>query len=196
MIRKILIAAVVATVGIAVAYLTDKSDIGDLRLVSVQAFRAKDVGHFKGLVTPETPVFEVRFSTASDFVSLANQLDAYSFNGRVLVGDAGCNPDLDQFTQTNVAEMLIDLARLYDETGDIHGRSLWSSDSEDQPNIYHFYFGVFAGRFDEFVYLGLDEAALCFEVTGLSRTGRALYSNIVPLPKEVLAQAASPLEKP
>ena len=193
MIRQFLIVGVVATVGLAVAYLTDSSDIGDLKLVSVEGFHAQDVGHLKGLVTPETPVFQVRFSTASDLVSYANQLDAYSFSGRVLVGDAGCNPDLDQFTYTNVAEMLIDLARLYDETGDIQGRSLWSSDAQGEPNVYHFFFAVLAGRFDEFIYLGLDEAALCFEVTGTSRTGRTLYSNIVPLPRDILAKAAEPL---
>jgi hypothetical protein len=194
--RAGLIAGIVGATAVAVSYVTSPLDIVDLELVSVKAFRLKDVAALKGAMTPETPVFEVRFSTASDFVSLANQPDGYSINGRVLVGDAGCNPDLDTFTYTNVAEMLIDFARVYDESGDIMGRSLWSRSGEAGRHIFYFYFGVYPGRFDEFVHLGLDEAPLCFELAGVSRTGRALYSNIVPLPKDVLAQAASPLAKP
>jgi hypothetical protein len=193
-IRKLLIAGIAASAALVVIYMTGISDIVDLKLDSVEGFRLKDVAHLKGQMTPETPVFEVRFSTASDFVSLANQLDAYSFTGRVLVGDAGCNPDLDSFTYTNVAETLVDFDRLYDDQDDIHGRPLFSSGSEGAPHRYRFYFGVFPGRFDEFVTAGLDEAALCFEITGTSRIGRALYSNIVPLPKDTLAKAASPLQ--
>jgi hypothetical protein len=193
-IRKILIVGLAAAAALIVAYATSPSDVVDFKLVSIEASRLRDVAHLKGQMTPETPVFEVRFSTATDFVSLASQLDAYTFSGRVLVGDAGCNPDLDSFTYTNVAETLIDFDRVYDGQGDIHGRSLWSSSADGAPHLYRFYFGVFPGRFDEFVNLGLDEAALCFEVTGTSRTGRGLYSNIVPLPKETVAKAASTLE--
>ena len=191
--KALLIAGVIGATVLGVSYLASSADIVDLKLVSVEAFRLKDVAALKGAATPETPVFEVRFSTASDFVSLANQLDGYSINGRVLVGDAGCNPDLDSFTYTNVAEMLIDFTRVYDESGDIEGRSLWSRSAQDKPHVYHFYFGVYPARFDEFVHLGLDEAPLCFELAGVGRTGRPLYSNIVPLPKDVLARAAERL---
>ena len=192
-VRNVVIAGIVGTAVIAVSYVTSPFDIVDLELVSVKAIRLKDVAVLKGAMTPETPVFQVHFSTASDFVSLANQIDGYSISGRVLVGDAGCNPDLKTMTYTDVAFMLLDFTRVYDESGDIEGRSLWSRSSDGSPYVFHFYFGVYPGRFDEFISSGLDEARLCFELAGVSRTGRALYSNIVPLPKDVLAQAAARL---
>jgi hypothetical protein len=191
--RLTLVAGIVTAATLVVGYVTNFVDILDLRLVSVEGFRLKDVAELTGEAAPETPVFSVRFSTASDFVRLANQLDAYSFSGRVLVGDGGCNPDLDQFTYTNVAEMLIDFTRVYDEEGAIDSRGLWSR-AQGGPSPYYFYFGVDPARFDEYVYLGLDEAPLCFEIAATSRLGRRLFSNIVSLPKDTLAKAAAPLD--
>ena len=195
--RLTLAAGIVAAAAVTVSYVTSFVDILDLELDSVEGFRLKDVTELAGEAAPETPVFRVRFSTASDLVQFANQLDAYSFGGRVLVGDGGCNPDLDQFTYTNVAEMLIDFTRVYDEKGAIDGRGLWSigADGADGArSAYYFYFGVDPARFDEYMYLGLDEAPLCFEIAATSRMGRRLFSNIVLLPKDVLAKAAAPLD--
>jgi hypothetical protein len=192
--RLILVVGIVTAATLTVSYVTSFVDILDLQLVSVEGGRLKDVAELTGEAAPETPVFRVRFSTASDFVQRANQLDAYSFSGRVLVGDGGCNPDLDQFTYTNVAEMLIDFARVYDEDGAIDRRGLWSSRALSGRSAYYFYFGVDPARFDEYVYLGLDEAPLCFEIAATSRMGRRLFSNIVALPKDTLAKAAAPLD--
>jgi hypothetical protein len=192
--KLLLVAGIVAAVTITVSYVTSFVDILDLELVSVEGFRLKDVAELTGEASPETPVFRVRFTTSSDFVRFANQLDAYSFSGRVLVGDGGCNPDLDSFSYTNVAEMLIDFTRLYDDKGAIDNRGLWSSGAQASRTAYHFYFGVDPARFDEYVYLGLDEAPLCFEIAATSRMGRRLFSNIVPLPKDTLAKAAAPLD--
>jgi hypothetical protein len=190
LIRIALVAGLAGAAAFIVGYATTITDVVDLKLVSVEAFRADEVAQLEGQAAPETPVFQVRFSTATDFTALANQLDAFRFTGRVLVGNGGCNPDLDTFTYTAVAEMLVDFDRLYDEAGDIHGRSLWSSSARDGPKTYHFYFGVLPDRLREFVSAGLMEAPLCFEITGASRIGRPLYSNIVMLPPDMLGTAA------
>jgi hypothetical protein len=196
LVKAMIVAAAVGAAAIGVSYVTTPLDVLDVKLASVEGFRLKDVAALNGQAAAETPVFEVRFSTTTDFVVLANQLDTYNLTGRVLVGDGGCNPDLEAFGYTNVAEMLIDYTRLYDEAGAVDGRGLWSRDSTPAPHTYRFYFGVDPARFDEYVYLGLDEAPLCFEIAGPSRTGRWLYSNIVLLPRDVLAKAAAPLEAP
>lgn len=192
--KAMIVAGIVGAAAIVVSYVTTPLDVLDVKLASVEGFRLKDVAALSGQAEPETPVFEVRITTGTDFVALENQLDAYNLSGRVLVGDGGCNPDLESFAYTNVAEMLIDFTQLYDEQGDISGHGLWSRASRASPHPYRFYFGVDPARFDEFVYLGLDEAPLCFELAGQSRTGRWLYSNIVLLPKDVLAKAAAPLD--
>jgi hypothetical protein len=105
----------------------------------------------------------------------------------VLVGD-GCNPDLKTMSYARVAFMLLDFTRVFDANGRLEGRGFSASDESDE---YVFHFGVVPREWPEFVSYGLNEAPLCFDLTGESRTGRALSTNLVPLPKEALAEAAT-----
>ena len=191
--RILLVAGLVGAATASVSYIATPADVRDLKLISVDAAHLKDVAQLKGEALPETPVFRVRFSTRSDLVALANRLDAYTVRTQVLVGDAGCNPALKTITYTRVAFMLLDFTRVYDETGNVENRSLWASRSDDGSNEYVFYFGVVPQEMSEFVSSGLKEAPICFSLTGTSRTGRPLSSNIVLLPVETLAEAAGKL---
>ena len=110
-----------------------------------------------------------------------------------MVGDAGCNPALKTITYTRVAFMLLDFARVYDEAGNVEGRGLLATRADDQSHEYVFYFGVVPSEMAEFVSAGVKEAPICFGLTGTSRTGRPLYSNMVLLPAETLAEAAARL---
>ncbi len=188
--RAAFIAAIaVATAG-AVSYVTNSADITDLKLIAIEAAQLKDISELYGEALPETPVFRVRFSTRSDLVALANALDAYTIRNRVLVGD-GCNPALKTMSYARVAFMLLDFTRVFDAKGNVDGRGLGASDASDE---YVFHFGVVPRELSEFVSSGLKEAPLCFALTGESRTGRALSTNLVPLPMEALAEAASELD--
>lgn len=191
--RLILIPVIIGVATAAVSYMASPADVGDLKLVSVDTARLKDVPQLRGQALPETPVFRVRFSTADDLVALANQLDAYTVRTQVLVGDAGCNPALKTITYTRVAFMLLDFTRVYDEAGNVEGRGLLASRSDGGSHDYFFYFGVVPSEMPEFLSSGLKEAPICFSLTGTSRTGRPLTSNIVLLPAEALAEAGSRL---
>ena len=175
-----------ATAG-AVSYVTNSAEISDLKLIAIEAAQLKDISELHGEALPETPVFRVRFSTGRDLVALANALDAYTIRNRLLVGD-GCNPALKTMSYARVAFMLLDFTRVFDAKGAIEGRGLGASDASDE---YVFHFGVVRRELSEFVSSGLNEAPLCFALTGESSTGRALSTNLVPLPKEALAEAAA-----
>lgn len=191
MARAAISAAIIIGIGgaaaAAVSYVTSRTEVSDLKLIAVEAAQLKDISALYGEAPPDTPVFRVRFSTRSDLVALANGLDAYTIRNRVLV-DAGCNPDLRTFSYTSVALMLLDFTRVFDAKDAIEGRGLGTSDESDE---YVIHFGVVRRQWPEFISSGLDEAPLCFSLTGESRTGRALTTNIVPLPKEALAEAAA-----
>ncbi len=191
--RILFVAGLVGAATATVAYLASPADIPDLRLISVDAAHLKDIASLKGEALPETPVFRVRFSTTRDLVALANRLDAYTVRTQVWVGDAGCNPALKTITYTRVAFMLLDFTRVYDGSGNVEGRGFWASRPDDRSNDYIFYFGVVPSEMSEFVSSGLKEAPICFGLTGTSRTGRPLTSNLVPLPADTLAEAASRL---
>jgi len=190
--RTALIAGVVGAAAIAVMYVASSEEITDLKLVSVDAARLKDVAQLNGEALPETPVFRVRFSTRSDLVALANGLDAYTVRSQMLVGD-GCNPALKTMSYARVAFMLLDFTRVFDGSGNVEGRGLWASRTADGPDEYVFYFGVVPSEMAEFVSSGVKEAPLCFALTGASRTGRALSTNLVLLPMDALAEAAARL---
>jgi hypothetical protein len=191
--RILLVAGMVGAATATVSYVASPADVPDLKLISVDAARLKDIPQLKGEALPETPVFRVRFSTRSDLVALANRLDAYTVRTQVRVGDAGCNPALKTITYTRVAFMLLDFTRVYDETGNVEGRALWASRPNDGSSEYVFYFGVVPSEMSEFVSSGLKEAPICFGLTGASRVGRRLWSNLVLLPAPTLAEAASRL---
>jgi len=191
--RILLVAGLVGAATATVSYMATPADVPDLKLVSVDAARLKDIAQLTGQALPETPVFRVRFSTRTDLVALANWLDAYTVRTQVWVGDAGCNPALKTITYTRVAFMLLDFTRVHDESGNVEGRGFWASRSDSESNDYVFYFGVIPSEMSEFVSSGLKEAPICFGLTGTSRTGRSLTSNLVPLPAETLAEAASRL---
>lgn len=192
--RVILIAGIIGAATLAVSYVASPADIADLKLISVDAARLKDITHLTGEALPETPVFRVRFSTTSDLVALANRLDAYTVRSQVLVGDAGCNPALKTINYTRVAFMLLDFTRVYDERGNVEGRALRASGPDNNGlNEYVFYFGIVPSEMPEFVSSGLKEAPICFGLTGASHTSRRLSSNLVLLPPEALAEAASRL---
>ena len=190
-----MIVGIIGAAALAVSYVTSSTDVADLKLESVEALRVKDVPQLEGQETPDTPVFKVRFSTTRNLPALASGLDAYRLRNQVLVGDAACNPDLKLLSYTAVADMLIDFIKVYDETGDVEGRPLWTSSASPGSSgyIYHFYFGVMPSRMSEFVSSGLQEAPICFAIAGESRTGKQFSSNIVPLPARVLGQAATRL---
>jgi len=191
--RILLVAGLVGTATATVSYMATPADVADLKLIAVDAARLKDVPELRGEALPETPVFRVRFSTRSDLVAIANELDAYTVRTQVFVGDAGCNPALKTITYTRVAFMLLDFTRVYDETGAIEGRTLWASRSGNGSNEYIFYIGVVPSEMPEFISSGLKEAPICFGLTGTSRAGRPLYSNLVLLPAGTLAEAATRL---
>jgi hypothetical protein len=188
--RAALILGIAAATAAGVSYMTSSVEITDLKLIAIEAAQLKDISALYGEAPPETPVFRVRFSTRSDLVAFANGLDAYSIRNRVLV-DAGCNPDLRTLSYTSVALMLVDFTRVFDAKGAIEGRGFGTSDEADE---YVIHFGVVQRQWPEFVSSGVNEAPLCFSLTGESRTGRALSTNIVPLPKEALAKAAAELD--
>jgi hypothetical protein len=191
--RILLVAGMVGAATFTVSYLASPADIADVKLVALDAARLKDITQLKGEALPETPVFRVRFSTTRDLVALANRLDAYTVRTQVLVGDAGCNPALKTISYARVAFMLLDFTRVYDEAGDIEGRALWANNVDDGPKEYVFYFGVVPSEMPEFVSSGLKEAPICFRLTGTSRMGRRLWSNLVLLPVDTLAEAAARL---
>jgi hypothetical protein len=191
--RVILIPGIIGAATLAVSYVASPADIGDLTLISVDAARAKDIPQLTHEAPPETPVFRVRFSTRSDLVALANRLDAYAVRNQVLVGDAGCNPALKTITYARVAFMLIDFTKVYDETGAVEGRGLWASRADDGLSEYVFYFGIVPSEMPEFLSSGLQEAPICFGLTGTSHAGRRLTSNIVLVPADILAKAAARL---
>ena len=185
--RAAFIAGIAGATAVAVSYIADSTEITDLKLIAIEASQLKDISDLYGEAPPETPVFRVRFSTRSDLVALANALDTYTIRNRVLVGD-GCNPDLKTMSYTRVAFMLLDFTRVFDSKGTIESRGFGASDESDE---YVFHFGVVSREWSEFVSSGLNKAPLCFALTGESRTGRALSTNLVPLPKEALAEAAA-----
>jgi hypothetical protein len=129
----------------------------------------------------------VRFSTGHDLVALANSLDAYTIRNRLLVGD-GCNPDLKTMSYARVAFMLLDFTAVFHADANVEGRNF---SSRDQTDEYVFHFGIAPSELTNFVSAGLEEAPLCFALTGESRTGRGLSTNLVPLPTEALAEAAT-----
>ena len=190
--RILLVAGLVGTATATVSYVATPVDVPDLKLVSVDAARLKDIAQLNGEGLPDTPVFRVRFSTRTDLVALANRLDAYTIRTQVWVGDAGCNPALKTITYTRVAFMLLDFPRVYDESGDVEGRGFWASDVSNS-NEYVFHIGIVPSELSEFVSAGLKEAPICFSLTGTSRTGRPLTSNLVPLPAAAFADAATRL---
>lgn len=188
--RAALILGIAGATAAGVSYMTSSLEINDLKLIAIEAAPLKDIPGLYGEALPETPVFRVRFSTRSDLVALANGLDAYTIRNRVLV-DAGCNPDLRTLSYTSLALMLLDFTRVFDGKGSIEGRGFGAGDESDE---YVFHFGVVPRQWSEFVSSGLQEAPLCFSLTGESRTGRALSTNLVPLPVDVLAKAAAELD--
>jgi hypothetical protein len=188
--RAAFIVAIAGATAGAVSYVTNSAEITDLKLIAIEAAQLKDISELYGEALPETPVFRVRFSTRSDLVSLANAIDAYTIRNRVLVGD-GCNPDLKTMSYARVAFMLLDFTRVFDAKGALEGRGLGASDESDE---YVFHFGVVPRELPEFISSGLNEAPLCFALTGESRAGRPLSTNLVPLPKEALAEAAEQLD--
>jgi hypothetical protein len=192
---KAIVIASATGAAVAVSYVASSADLTDVKLESVEAVRAKDVQQLADKTTPDTPVFRVRFSTARDLVALANGLDRYAVRNRVLVGDAACNPDLKVLSYAVAADMLVDFTQVYDDAGDVEGRALWASGAESGANrhTYHFYFGVMAARMSEFLSSGLQEAPICFALSGDSRTGRKFSSNLVLLPARVLGAAATRL---
>ena len=191
MARRVARAAFIAGIGAvtagAVSYVVSSAEITDLKLIAIEASQLKDISELYGEALPETPVFRVRFSTGSDLVALANAIDAYEIRNRILVGD-GCNPDLKTMSYARAAFMLLDFTRVFHANRNVEGRGWGASDQSDE---YVFHFGVVPREWSEFVSSGLNEAPLCFSLTGESRTGRVLSTNIVPLPKEALAEAAA-----
>jgi hypothetical protein len=87
--------------------------------------------------------------------------------------------------------MLMDFTRVYDAKGNVESRG-WAARDESDEYVVHF--GVIPSEMSEFVSSGLKEAPLCFALTGASRTGRSLSSNLVLLPMGALAEAAARLE--
>ena len=193
--KAIVIACIIGAAVVAVFYVASSAEITDLKLESVEAVRAKDVPQLAGETTPDTPVFKVRFSTSRDLVALANGLDRYTIRNRVLVGEAACNPDLKVLSYTMAADMLVDFTKVYDDSGDVEGRAVWAGSRGQGADgyTYQFYFGVMPARMSEFLSTGLQEAPICFALTGDSRTGRQFSSNVVPLPARVLGAAATRL---
>jgi hypothetical protein len=185
--RAAFIVGIAAVSAAAVSYMTSSAEITDLKLIAIEASQLKDISELHGEAPPETPVFRVRFSTQSDLVALANAMDAYTIRNRILVGD-GCNPDLKTMSYARVAFMLLDLTRVFDAKGAVEGRGFGASDASDE---YVVHFGVVPHELSEFVSSGLNEAPLCFALIGESRAGRALSTNLVPLPKEALVEAAT-----
>jgi len=191
--KILLVAGMAGAATLTVSYLASPADIADVRLVAVDAARLQDIAPLKGEALPETPVFRVRFSTTRDLVALASRLDAYTVRTQVLVGDAGCNPALKTISYARVAFMLLDFTNVYDEAGDVEGRGLWANNADDGSSEYVFYFGVVPSEMPEFVSSGLREAPICFRLTGTSRMGKRLWSNLVLLPVDTLAEAAARL---
>ena len=189
MARLGLIAGIVGAAVVAVSYLASSAEITDLKLRSIDAARLKTISVLMNESAPETPVFRVTFSTSTDLVALANGLDAYTIRNQVLVGD-GCNPALKTMSYARVAFMLVDFSRVFDKDGNVEGRGFGARDASDD---YVFYFGVNPSELSEFASSGLKEAPLCFALSGTSLTGRRLSSNLVLLPMEALADAASRL---
>src|SRR5262245_15540133 len=163
--RNVVIAGIVAAASLAVGYTASSVEISDLKLVSVDAARLKDLKELNGQRSPNTPVFIVRFTTRSDLVALANGFDAFAVRNQVLVGD-GCNPALKTMSYTRVAFMLIDFTRVSDAKGNVEGRGWGASDESDE---YVLHFGVVPSEMSEFVSSGLKEAPLCFALTGGTR---------------------------
>jgi hypothetical protein len=192
-VKGIVIACIIGAAVVAVFYVGSAAEITDLKLESVDALHAKDIPELANEMTPDTPVFRVRFSTSRDLVALANGLDGYTIRNRVLAGDAACNPDLKVLRYAMAADMLVDFTNVYDDTGDVEGRALWarSPDSGADRYSYQFYFGVMPARRLEFVSSGLQDAPICFALGGDSRTGRKFSSNLVLLPARELGAAAT-----
>lgn len=188
--RSVVIAGIVAAAALAVGYAVSSTEVTDLKLVSVDAARLKDVAQLAGQGSPDTPVFILRFTTRSDLVALANGLDAFAVRNQMLVGD-GCNPALKTMSYARVAFMLMDFTAVFDAKGNVEGRFWGASDASDE---YVAHFGVIPSEMSAFVSSGLKEAPLCFALTGASRTGRNLSSNLVLLPMEALTEAAATLE--
>jgi len=187
--RSVVIGGIVAAAAFAVGYAVSSTEIADLKLVSIDAMRLKNVAQLAGQGPPDTPVFIVRFTTRSDLVALANGLDAFAVRNQVLVGD-GCNPALKTMSYARVAFMLMDFTAVFDAKGNVERRGWGASDESDE---YVVHFGIIPSEMAEFVSSGLKEAPLCFALTGASRAGRNLSSNIVLLPMEALAEAAARL---
>lgn len=188
--RAAFIVGIAVSAAGAVSYVTNPIEITDLKLISIEAAQLKDIPHLRGEAHPETPVFRVRFATQHDLVALANSLDAYTIRNRVLVGD-GCNPALKTMSYARVAFMLLDFTRVFHANENVESRRLGANDESDE---YVFHFGVVPTEMDKFASSGLREAPLCFGLTGESRSGRGLSTNLVPLPVEALAEAAGQLD--
>ena len=172
--RAALIVGLAGSTAGAVSYVTSSLEITDLKLIAIEASQLKDISELNGEALPETPVFRVRFSTRSDLVALANGLDAYVIRNRLLVGD-GCNPALKTMSYARVAFMLLDFTRVFDATGNVEGRGWGATDESDE---YVFHFGIAPSELTNFVSAGLEEAPLCFSLTGESRTRpRPLYQH-------------------
>jgi hypothetical protein len=188
--RAALIVGIAGAAAGGVSYLSNPTEISDLKLISIEASQLKEIPHLSGEGHPETPVFRVRFSTGHDLVALANSLDAYTIRNRLLVGD-GCNPDLKTMSYARVAFMLLDFTVVFHADANVEGRGFGANDQHDE---YVFHFGVIPTEMDAFMSSGLKEAPLCFGLTGESRTGRGLTTNLVPLPMDALAEAIGQLD--
>jgi hypothetical protein len=185
--RAAVIVGIAGAAAGGVSYLSNPLEISDLKLISIEASQLKELPHLDGQGHPQTPVFRVRFSTGHDLVALANSLDAYTIHNRLLVGD-GCNPALKTMSYARVAFMLLDFTHVFHADANVQGRGFGATDQHDE---YVFHFGIAPGELTNFVSAGLKEAPLCFALTGESRVGRALSTNMVPLPMEALAEAAT-----
>src|SRR5690349_13261051 len=119
--RAALIVGIAGAAAGAVSYLSNPTEISDLKLISIEAAQLKEIPHLSGAGHPETPVFRVRFSTGRDLVALANSLDAYTIRNRLLVGD-GCNPDLKTMSYARVAFMLLDFTAVFHADANVEDR--------------------------------------------------------------------------
>ena len=168
----------------------------NVKLVSINVARLGEVADLRprGVVTRDTPIFAVQFSTETDLIRLANQFDNYTVRASLLVGDA-CTPNSRVLSTSRVSEILIGFSEVYDDLGKVESRSdpRDASASVSKDRTYRFYFGVRAPALSEFLSTGLHEAPLCFVLRGGTYTGKSFSSNIVPLPPQVLAEAASRL---
>jgi hypothetical protein len=156
----------------------------DLRLVSVKAVDYRDASEILSIGKGPRPallLLKIEFSSKRDLMKLSQEREFSIYNNPAIC------PNSDQPIKVKT------FPSVYWSNMEVKQTSLpplpCAGGSDEVPKVYHIYVVVSQFERDSYYDLKQHPESICFYVAGGDMLGRTLSSNIVRIPREIIAES-------